>query len=139
MFTAAIFRSGSSCRVLTKCSNINEIQNFGLSYFVTSVNGIGYTILILARSLIIMPVRFIGVPIAQAALPFLADLSQPSNISLFKKTLLQSLNQIVYLACPAAVLLLILRLPVVRLVFGTRNFPWELSPPMYSPLGFTSL
>ncbi len=106
---------------------INEIQNFGLSYFVTSVNGIGYTILILARSLIIMPVRFIGVPIAQAALPFLADLSQPSNISLFKKTLLQSLNQIVYLACPAAVLLLILRLPVVRLVFGTRNFPWELT------------
>lgn len=106
---------------------MNEIQNFGLSYFVTSVAGIGYTILVLARSLMIMPIRFIGVPIAQASLPFLADLANPDNLNLFKKTVLQSLNQIIYLACPAAVLLLILKLPTVRLVFGTRNFPWELT------------
>jgi len=37
---------------------------------------------------------------------------------------MQSLHQIAFLSFPASVLLLILRVPVVRLVFGTSNFPW---------------
>jgi putative peptidoglycan lipid II flippase len=74
-----------------------------------------------------MPIRFVGVPIGQASLPFLSNLSDDEDISHFKKIVLQSLNQIAYLACPLAVLLLILRVPAVRLVFGTRNFPWELT------------
>lgn len=106
---------------------MNEVQNFGLSYFVTSVAGIGYTMVALARQLINMPIRFIGVPIGQASLPFLSDLSQDDDINRFKKIVLQSLNQITYLACPLAVLLLILRIPAVRLAFGTRNFAWELT------------
>jgi putative peptidoglycan lipid II flippase len=114
---------------------MSEVQNFGLSYFVTSipgviaggVAGIGYTLAVLARSLIVMPIRFVGVPIGQASLPFLADLSDEENLVRFKKVVLNYLNQIAYLACPAAVLLLILRIPAVRLVFGTRNFPWELT------------
>ncbi len=106
---------------------INEVQNFGLSYFVTSVAGLGYTFFVLARALVIMPIRFVGVPIGQASLPFLANLSADDDTNRFKKMVLQSLNQIAYLACPAAVLLLILRIPAVRLVFGTKNFPWEMT------------
>ncbi|MDO5561936.1 MAG: lipid II flippase MurJ, partial [bacterium] len=106
---------------------MSEVQNFGLSYFVTSIAGIGYTIIVLARNLVIMPIRFIGVPIGQASLPFLSDLSDEENILRFKKIVLQSLNQIAYLACPLAILLLILRIPAVRLAFGTRNFSWELT------------
>ena len=106
---------------------MSEVQNFGLSYFVTSIAGIGYTLIILARNLVIMPIRFVGVPIGQASLPFLADLSDEDDINRFKKIVLQSLNQITYLACPLAILLLILRIPAVRLAFGTRNFSWELT------------
>ncbi len=106
---------------------MSEIQNLGLSYFVTSVASYGYTMILLARMLILMPVRFIGVPIGQASLPFLSDLSDDNDLSKFKKIVLQSLNQISYLACPLAIILLILRIPAVRLAFGTRNFSWELT------------
>ena len=106
---------------------MSEVQNLGLSYFVTSIAGYGYTMIILARQLILMPIRFVGVPIGQASLPFLSDLSDEENIARFKKIVLQSLNQIAYLSCPIAIILLILRIPAVRLAFGTRNFSWELT------------
>lgn len=104
---------------------MTEIQSLGLSYFITSVSGFGYTMFGLARSLILMPIRFVGIPIGQASLPFLSDLSDETDLSRFKKIVIQSLNQIAYLACPIAIILLILRIPVVRLAFGTRNFSWE--------------
>ena len=106
---------------------MNEVQNFGLSYFITSVAGFGYTMFVLARSLINLPIRFVGVPIGQASLPFLSNLSGEDDVNRFCKIVTQSLCQITYLACPAAVLLLILRIPAVRLVFGTRNFSWDLT------------
>ncbi|MBQ6438203.1 murein biosynthesis integral membrane protein MurJ [bacterium] len=106
---------------------MNEIQNFGLSYFITTVAGVGYTLFSLARSLVNMPIRFVGVPIGQASLPFLSNLSDEEDVSRFKKIVLQSMNQIAYLACPVAVLLIILRIPIVRLIFGTRNFAWNLT------------
>lgn len=106
---------------------MSEVQNLGLSYFVTSVASYGYSMLVLARQLILMPIRFIGVPIGQASLPFLSDLSDDEDYSRFKKIVLQSLNQISYLACPLAIILLILRIPATRLAFGTRNFSWELT------------
>ncbi|MBQ6154775.1 polysaccharide biosynthesis C-terminal domain-containing protein [bacterium] len=106
---------------------MNEIQSFGLSYFITSVAGFGYTLFLLARTLVNLPIRFVGVPIGQAALPILSNLSYDEDVSRFKKIVLQSLNQIAYLACPAAVLLIILRIPIVRLVFSTHNFAWNLT------------
>ncbi|MBQ6449582.1 oligosaccharide flippase family protein [bacterium] len=104
---------------------MSEVQSFGLSYFITSVDRVGYTMFLLARTLINLPIRFVGVPIGQAALPFLSNLSDDDRLERFKKVVLQSLNQIAYLAWPMAVMLMILRIPTVRLVFGTRSFTWE--------------
>lgn len=104
---------------------MNEIQSFGLSYFITSVDPVGYTMFLLARTLINLPIRFVGVPIGQASLPFLSTLSDEEHTDRFKKIVLQSLNQIAYLAYPMAMMLIVLRIPVVRLVFGARNFAWE--------------
>ena len=42
----------------------------------------------------------------------------------FQKTVKSSILQVLYFSLPAAVIILILRLPVVRLAFGARNFPW---------------
>ncbi len=106
---------------------MSEIQNLSLSFFVTSIAGYGYTMIILARSLILMPIRLVGVPIGQASLPFLSDLGDQENLNRFKKVVLQSLNQIIYLACPLVVILLILRIPAVRIAFGTRDFSWDLT------------
>jgi putative peptidoglycan lipid II flippase len=79
----------------------------------------------LGLSLMSIPIRFFGVSISQASLPFLSDESSERDLEKFKGLVLQSLHQIAFLTFPASVLLIILKLPIVRLVFGTTNFPWE--------------
>jgi putative peptidoglycan lipid II flippase len=104
---------------------IGEIQNLALGFFATSIGDLSFVIINLARRLMTLPIRFFGVPISQASFPFLSEESAEINRQKFNQLLLQSLNQISFLAMPASVLLLILRVPAVRLVFGTANFPWQ--------------
>lgn len=71
------------------------------------------------------PVNLFGASIALAALPTLSFEAEESDKKKFKKTFLTSFHQMLYLVIPASVILLVLRVPVVRLVFGAANFPWE--------------
>lgn len=57
--------------------------------------------------------------------PFLAEETSRQQLKKFKILVVQSVNQIAFFAMPASVLLLILRIPIVRLVFGAGNFPWK--------------
>jgi putative peptidoglycan lipid II flippase len=104
---------------------VGELQNLAMGFFGTSIGNLSFVIINLARRLMTLPIRFFGVPISQASFPFLSEESADANRKKFNQLLLQSLNQISFLAMPASVLLLILRVPAVRLVFGTANFPWQ--------------
>ncbi|MFA6814337.1 MAG: murein biosynthesis integral membrane protein MurJ [Candidatus Pacebacteria bacterium] len=104
---------------------VGELQNLAMGFFATSIGDLSFVIINLARRLMTLPIRFFGVPISQASFPFLSEESAAINRKKFNQLLLQSLNQISFLAMPASVLLLILRVPAVRLVFGTANFPWQ--------------
>lgn len=104
---------------------ITELQNLAMGFFATSIGDLSFVIVNLARRLMTLPIRFFGVPISQASFPFLSEESDGLDRQKFNQLLLQSLNQISFLAMPASVLLLILRIPAVRLVFGTANFPWK--------------
>jgi len=104
---------------------ITQLQQLADGFFTTSIGKLSYLIMDLAFALMTMPIRFFGVPISQAALPFLSDEAGQKDLTRFKDLVLKSIHQIAFLAYPAAVLLLILRVPIVRIVYGTRNFPWE--------------
>mgnify|MGYP000898623616 FL=1 len=104
---------------------VGELQNLAMGFFATSIGNLSFVIINLARRLMTLPIRFFGVPISQASFPFLSEESADANRKKFNQLLLQLLNQISFLAMPASVLLLILRVPAVRLVFGTANFPWQ--------------
>jgi len=78
-----------------------------------------------AQHLQLLPVGLFGATIAQAALPTLAEEGEEKNLSNYKKTLLNSLQQILFLVLPFSVLLIILRIPIVRLVFGAARFDWK--------------
>jgi len=71
-----------------------------------------------------MPIRLFGVSIGQASLPFLSEESASFDKQKFQVLIIQSLNQISFFALPASVLLLILRVPIVRLAYGARNLDW---------------
>ncbi len=110
-------------RVLTY--SLTEIQSLSLTFFATSLGNLSFFTIKLGLKLMTLPIRLFGVSIGQASLPFLSAESDEKDRERFKVLLLQSINQITFLSLPASVLLLILRVPIIRLVFGARNLPWE--------------
>jgi putative peptidoglycan lipid II flippase len=76
-----------------------------------------------ALSLYLFPVNIIGSAIAQAVLPELSEnADEPKK---FKKILNKSLQQALFLVLPIVAILLVLRLPTVRLIFGVGKFDWQ--------------
>lgn len=79
-----------------------------------------------ARQLYTLPISLFGVSLGQASFPVLSSsVHHPDKKKNFTRILSQSVLQIFYLALPASVLILILRIPLVRLAFGASNFPWQ--------------
>ncbi len=117
------FFSLAPLRILTL--SVSELQNLALGFFATSVGDLSFVAMKLGLRLMALPIRIFGVPISQASLPFLSEESGELDRESFRRLIIQSLNQISFLSMPASILLLILKLPIVRLVFGTDNFPWK--------------
>lgn len=83
------------------------------------------TLLTFSNHLFAVPIGLFGATIAQAALPVLSKEYAKNEIESFKKTLLTTMHQILFLTLPSAAILIVLRIPVVRLVFGADLFSWE--------------
>lgn len=75
-----------------------------------------------AKQLAWAPVTLFGATIAQAAFPVLSR--EKDNLQEFKSTFISSFNQMLYLVLPISALLLVLRIPIVRLVYGASKFDW---------------
>src|SRR6185369_7323854 len=75
-----------------------------------------------AKTLAFAPVSLFGATIAQAAFPILSR--ERERLSDFKTTFISSFNQMLYLILPISVLFLVLRIPLVRLVYGAGKFDW---------------
>lgn len=82
-----------------------------------------YTYFTFGNTIQLLPVGLFGTSIAKAALPTLSR--QSDNLPAFKKTLFETLNQVVFLMTPIVAFLMVARIPVVRLIFGTDIFTWE--------------
>lgn len=83
------------------------------------------TYLTFAQHLQTVPIGLFGATIAQATLPVLSQENARGDVSSFKTTLLTTLHQILFLTLPSTAILVVLRVPVVRLVFGASQFNWE--------------
>ncbi len=83
------------------------------------------TIFNLAQHLQLVPVGLFGIPIATAALPSLSLKSFKEDREEFVNLLVNSFNQIIFFVLPASILLVVLRIPIVRLVFGADRFDWQ--------------
>lgn len=103
-------------------TQLNYIANLVISSLI-SVRAI--TIFSFAQQLEQLPIGVFAATIAQAALPTLSEENEKEDkLASFQKTFLTSLHQILFLVAPAAVILIILRIPVVRLVYGATKFDW---------------
>lgn len=85
--------------------------------------GRNYVIFDYAQTLAFAPVALFGQAIAQAAFPILSR--EREKMQEFKATFITSFNQILYLVLPISVLILVLRIPIVRLIYGAGQFDWS--------------
>ncbi len=115
---------------------INERVAIALASLI-SIQSI--TFLTLSQHLQLVPISLFGATIAQAALPVLSSERARGRMDEFKITLLTTLHQILFLALPAAAILIILRIPAVRLVFGASQFNWEATVLTGATLAFLSI
>ncbi len=75
-----------------------------------------------AKTVMFAPISSIGTILAQAAIPALSR--EKNNLNDFKITFITSFNQMLYLILPISALILVLRIPIVRLAYGADKFDW---------------
>ncbi len=100
----------------------NTIVNTFISFTLTAGALSAYKF---AFSLHLFPVNIIGGAVAQVALPDLAKYACQKEEGNFKKVLNDSIQLSMYLIFPLVAIMLVLRLPIVRLVYGTGAFDWQ--------------
>ncbi|MBI3955861.1 murein biosynthesis integral membrane protein MurJ [Candidatus Gottesmanbacteria bacterium] len=83
------------------------------------------TIFNFAQHLQQLPVGLFGATIAQAALPTLSLSAANNDRGELKQAIVTSLHQMLFFIFPVSVLFVVLRTPIVRLVFGASRFDWE--------------
>jgi putative peptidoglycan lipid II flippase len=93
-------------------------------FLATSLSPGSLTIYYLAQRLVDLPVRLLGTSVGQAALPLLSRQLAEEKMEEFKKTLNQSLGQILFIALPTTAIFLVLRVQLVRFAYGAKSFPW---------------
>ncbi len=120
---------------VVEISKLMSVRTFGLAaeqinetvgLALASLAAVGsVTYLTFAQHLQVVPIGLFGATLAQAALPVLSSERARGRIEEFKITILTTFHQIMFLTLPAAAILIIIRIPVVRLVFGASQFNWE--------------
>lgn len=86
-------------------------------------SGRNYVILDFAQTLAFAAVALFGQSIAQAAFPVLSR--EKDSPDAFKLTFMTSFSQMLYIVLPISVIILVLRIPIVRLVYGAQGFDWD--------------
>lgn len=82
-----------------------------------------YTYYIFANTLQLLPVSLVGTSLAKAVLPMLSRVD--GNYREFRRILHVAVFQAMFLTLPLAATLIVLRIPIVRLVYGTKIFDWN--------------
>lgn len=82
-----------------------------------------YTYYIFANTLQLLPVTLFGTSLAKAVLPLLSRADEDGKE--FRRILLTAIYQSIFFTIPLAATLIVLRIPIVRLVYGTKIFDWE--------------
>lgn len=103
---------------------IDQIEQFVAVTLASLLVAGSLSLLNVARLLYAIPTLLFGSTIGQAALPALSRISSRNQKEEFRQTLSNAFLQVAFLSLPASVLLIILRIPITRIVFGASSLPW---------------
>ncbi len=83
------------------------------------------TVFTLAQSLQQLPVRLFGNTISQASFPTLSRASALEEMEKFKQSVSSAIRMVLFLVIPTSAFFIVLRIPIIRIVFGASLFDWE--------------
>lgn len=104
---------------------IDQIEQFVATMLASLLVPGSLSLFNVAKLLYAVPTLLFGVTIGQAALPTLSQISALKDRVEFIRTLVKSFLEVSFLALPASMILIVLRVPIVRIVFGAKTFPWS--------------
>ena len=102
-----------------------EIESTVTLFFASTLAVGTVSLFNLALQLMYLPSRIFGSTIGQASLPILSKNIAKNEIAEFRATVNKTILQSLFLALPITTLILVLRLPLVRIAFGAKQFPWS--------------
>ncbi|OGM11728.1 murein biosynthesis integral membrane protein MurJ [Candidatus Woesebacteria bacterium RBG_16_34_12] len=102
--------------------SVSQIVKSVELYLSSLISTAAYAYFYLGNTIQLLPVGIFGTAIAKAALPTLARDSD--DLEKFQKHLWNSFYQIIFLVLPVSTVLIVLRIPIVRLIYGTEIFDW---------------
>jgi putative peptidoglycan lipid II flippase len=103
--------------------SFQQIADTTVLFFASLISTASYTYFTLASSLQAAPVRLFGASLAKAALPTLTRESE--NFEKFKEILFRTIYQMFFLVMPIVTIFIILKIPIIRILFGTSIFDWK--------------
>jgi len=108
-------------RVVSLAANqVSLLIDTSLSIFIGASSLVVFNF---AQHLQTVPVNFFGSSLSQAAFPMLS--AESENSKNFSDIVKSTSTQIVFFVLPISILFIILRIPLVRLVFGASQFSWD--------------
>lgn len=104
---------------------LGEIENTVTLFFASSLSTGSISLLNLALQLMYLPSRIFGTTVGQASLPLLSKNIARNELKDFRDTVSKILVQSLFIAVPVTVVILVQRVAIVRLLFGSQDFPWS--------------
>jgi len=104
---------------------LGEIENTVTLFFASTLPSGSISLLNLALQFMYLPSRIFGTTIGQASLPMLSKNIARNELDIFRKTVNRIMIQSLFIALPVTVIILIQRVSIVRLLFGSQQFPWS--------------
>ncbi len=108
----------------TLALGLGEIESTLPVFLASSLLPGNLSLFYLSQHLYVIPVRLFGITLGQAVFPHFSQLWAENQLPSFKRKLVIALHQVFYLTSFVTVIMLVLRVPLVRLLFGSKQFPW---------------
>jgi len=102
-----------------------EIENTVTLFFASTLAAGSISLLNLALQLMYLPSRIFGTTVGQASLPVLSKNIAQNKLGVFRETVRKTILQSLFIAFPISILILVNRVPIVRIAFGSKQFPWS--------------
>ncbi len=104
---------------------LSEIENTFILFLASTLPTGAISLLNLSIQIIFLPSRIFSTTVGQASLPILSKDMADNQTQKFAATVSRVIYQGLYLAIPVVIVVLVHRVAIIRLAYGSRQFPWS--------------